>query len=307
MPSASQIPWPDAVPNDFVAAPSKPARTSTENAKSNADMSNGHLRPGFAQSNLRSLSGPFLSKSWQGDEPHAAAPDLRQQLEDKNALHVNEEKEGDQEEEHEEKEDTHDDEDDEYTTEDETSDGQALSFEEARAKVYENRTREAHQGDSFLSTASPLLPSRQPDPGLLHSPISMSDSREGQGKFQSPRTFRGDGMGGREKFVYPSSSLPSDLSSGSLFTPNALTSVHKYTRQRPYSRNKSPLSSRPPPEPVLSMLTCVCECACDCAVSYSVEYLNRAWTPQRFSSPISQRLQTKRGKEDSKKRKARRS
>jgi hypothetical protein len=137
-----------------------------------------------------------------------------------------------------------------------------LSFEEARAKVYEKRAREAHQGDSFLSTASPLLPSRQSDPGLMHSPISMSDSREGQGKFQSPRTFRGDCVGRYDKF--PSSSLPSDLSSGSLFTPNALTSVHKYSRKQPYFRNKSPHSSLPPPEPVLSMTTYVCACASDC-------------------------------------------
>ena len=257
--------------------------TSTENAQSNANMGNGHLGQGFAQTNLRSPSGSSLSKSWQGDEPHAAAneaiTDLRQQLADENALRANEEKEGDQQEETEEEEDAHDDEDDEddeYTTEDETSDGQALSFEEARAKVYEKRTREAHQGDSFLSTASPLLPSREPDPGLMHSPISMSDSREGQGKFQSPRTIRGDGIGRGDKFVYPSSSLPSDLSSGSLFTPNALTSVHKYNRQQPYLRKKSPPWSIPPPEPVLSMSTCVCACASDCAVTDSIQYLNRA-------------------------------
>ena len=229
-PSAARVSWPDAVPNDIV----KPARVST----GIADVGNWQtVTTAFPRSPL--LKSP--SNTLEMDESAWRA----QEEEEDDNTDKNEDQEGEEEE-------THEDDEDEDSEEEESE-----SFEEARAKVYEKRRmREAGPGDFFLSPAPPLLPSRQPDPGLLHSPISLSHSGESDGAFQSPRTFGGD-SGPAYKgniFLSPRASLPSDLSSGSLFTPNALTSVHKYKRQQSYFRNKSPISSLPPPEPVLQFV-----------------------------------------------------
>ena len=170
-----------------------------------------------------------------------------------------------------------------------------LSFEEARAKAYEKRSQ--HGQNSVIDTvaveeseyAKSYLPARlrnsMSPPALLSPPpppppprqidIYGISSPRGPGGVEE-EGWRGKGLEAASYYLSPQptwqkeveTTLPTDLqeSSASLFTPNALTSIHTnmrhtqpyyYTHTQPYyHRNLSLLAAPPepslppPPEPV---------------------------------------------------------
>jgi len=170
-----------------------------------------------------------------------------------------------------------------------------LSFEEARAKAYEKRSQ--HGQNSVTDTvaveeseyAKSYLPARlrnsMSPPALLSPPpppppprqidIYGISSPRGPGGVEE-EGWRGKGLEAASYYLSPQptwqkeveTTLPTDLqeSSASLFTPNALTSIHTnmrhtqpyyYTHTQPYYRRNLSLlaappepSLPPPPEPV---------------------------------------------------------